>query len=679
MINHIDYINVKNRSGSHDLAPFQAIVGPNFSGKTAVADAIKIGLLGHHPDLGSTGAATMQLTSADSMAVALHTKDGVISRSWVRKGKSVKATNEGSINWEPSWLDARQFINASARERIRLVIQGKAGGADEAIAKLGIKAQGGKSFEELEEIAKAHDDAAKEARLEVKRWEGMLQGSAVIESEDDRPPKPDLGNATKAVLDAQDRLSLAKRDLEELQTRKAKHDEQLSKAKEFEGIDASDAKRSELVSQLREARTKEQERAKEQAKVEAEAVGLTTLISRRKAERLTQEELQAAYVEIAEAESIVVHDHYGALKAWQDALNELVIANAQLDHAKHELEKAQKQLDEFDSLECCPTCKASSPGWKETVRASLAETVAERMLNHGKMTDRRRTADKNEQQAKETYDIAMAKRKRREAAKALAERVKATEETFTAEIELAELQPALERARDTTWMDRVDELEQKIEEIDRCQRFLGSMVEAPPLIDIVAAERKFSEAKEALREADDKQEQAQAQAEAWMAWEARARNASQARQKLDEAAKRVEEETESAKMIRAAIKEATEALWGKISAVAARLSGVLKISLSMNATGEIGYWNGPTWVPFEAMSGSEKLVAATAIQIGLQHDEPQRIIIVDELSRMTWETKGAFADAITEAIQDGIIHQAIMIDHDEKFWKATACATIVIP
>ncbi len=69
LIKSISGANIKGRTFNHDLGALNLITGPNKRGKSAIADACRLVLLGYLPELGKTNADTFRLCSADKMEV----------------------------------------------------------------------------------------------------------------------------------------------------------------------------------------------------------------------------------------------------------------------------------------------------------------------------------------------------------------------------------------------------------------------------------------------------------------------------------------------------------------------------------------------------------------------------------------------------------------------------------
>lgn len=671
MIQRIEYSNVKDRTGGHDLGPITAIVGPNFSGKTAIADAIRIGLLGHHPELGNNAPATMQLTSRDSMTVTLKHEHGRTDRAWVRKGKTVKKTEAGVQDFEPSWLDAKGFIGASPKERIRLVVGGKAGGAEKAIERLGFSPSLVKTFDDLEGLAVVEDEKAKELRLEIKRWEGLLQGSAEIEAEAAAlPPAPDMDALRRATIEAQEVRAAMTSKTDALQRAVEaadRHDAQGSAHVKI--LATADARMKEIAAEKAEAEASEKERAAREQHLRIQISTINGFLQATK--DLAPDQLEAFKVEVEEAITLLPEDAKTLHTAWQQAQQADSRAAAAHTAATAAVEQKNKAKEAFDGLECCPTCRATAPGWKAAVLETLSHQLLDAIEAEREAATAHQKAHDAHREAKEAYDTAAAINRRIENLPSLQDALANHQKRAEQRAALGPIDDALQQLCTSHFEDRIAQLKEEQGDIQAAISWLERKP-VRPTPEQILAETDF---RDRAIEAYDAALQAQLAGgkieDQRREFEARASTAREARKRLDEAATKLETAVAKAKEIRRVVKEESDALWGKISDVAQEFSvDLLRHPLAMNPTGEIGYWNGPSWVPFEAMSGSEQLVASAAIQIGLQ--EPgHRIVMLDELSRMTQETKVAFVDKLEDAIKAGKLDQAILIDHDDYFWEET--------
>lgn len=120
MISKIEAQNIKGRSFFYnDLGPVNVILGDNWSGKTSVLSAIRLGLLGYDPALGKRPGDTVKLATGDEMKVNL-TLDGCkLSRTWkMSRGKcSRKDSVPDSWKFPSMLLDIGDWFALTAQQR----------------------------------------------------------------------------------------------------------------------------------------------------------------------------------------------------------------------------------------------------------------------------------------------------------------------------------------------------------------------------------------------------------------------------------------------------------------------------------------------------------------------------------------------------------------------------------
>src|SRR5438045_7546804 len=123
-ITHVSAVNVKAPSFQHELGAVNVIVGNNFSFKTAILEAIRLGLLGFVPGLPRTNQGIFSLSSGPSMSVQLRLSDGrKIEREFVRKGAAINRTDcvPPAFKVPDVLLDAGEYLRLSERERVKYV------------------------------------------------------------------------------------------------------------------------------------------------------------------------------------------------------------------------------------------------------------------------------------------------------------------------------------------------------------------------------------------------------------------------------------------------------------------------------------------------------------------------------------------------------------------------------
>ena len=90
----------------------------------------------------------------------------------------------------------------------------------------------------------------------------------------------------------------------------------------------------------------------------------------------------------------------------------------------------------------------------------------------------------------------------------------------------------------------------------------------------------------------------------------------------------------------------------------------LKPTLEMELVienGEIGFVKG-RFIPFVSLSGAQEVMAVAGLQLALAAESPTKLVIMDELGRLSPPTKQRLIDTLQELLQNGHIQQFIGCD-----------------
>jgi len=96
MIKKITLSGLKNQDTSYELGPVTVVYGENSTGKSAIRDAIYLGLLGEHPDLGKQNRALAEIKTGD-LKVSLETEHGPALFTLTEKSGKVSKTHETDV------------------------------------------------------------------------------------------------------------------------------------------------------------------------------------------------------------------------------------------------------------------------------------------------------------------------------------------------------------------------------------------------------------------------------------------------------------------------------------------------------------------------------------------------------------------------------------------------------
>ena len=123
-IKNIAARNVKGRSFDYALGPVTIFTGPNAAGKTAIAEAIRVGLTGQHAKLGKRDLTL--LAGGANMAIAVEFSDGKAStHEWTQKNGSWKYKGDLAVGLPvPGVLmDASAYFALTADERVKFIFR----------------------------------------------------------------------------------------------------------------------------------------------------------------------------------------------------------------------------------------------------------------------------------------------------------------------------------------------------------------------------------------------------------------------------------------------------------------------------------------------------------------------------------------------------------------------------
>jgi hypothetical protein len=113
--------NLKGASFDHALSPRVAIQGPNFSGKTAIFEAIRLALLGHIPEVGKLPKSTWELSSGDRMSVCVtFDNGGSITRVFQANKTPIVSQDEAGL-FDLPLLNAEHYFSLTDSERTSYV------------------------------------------------------------------------------------------------------------------------------------------------------------------------------------------------------------------------------------------------------------------------------------------------------------------------------------------------------------------------------------------------------------------------------------------------------------------------------------------------------------------------------------------------------------------------------
>lgn len=691
MITTLKLENLKGITARLDFGKATAIVGPNYSGKTAIADALRLALTGEHPELGKANAAIFKLCSATELLVEAHDDAGrKVTRTWTLKGKTVKALTAGDLELPPFLLDTQLFLKANAKERLRMVASGagdaEAKATERLAAELDLHA---KNFETMEGLAVGYEADAKDWKAVGKRFLGMLEGTTLVDAEKEAKARPDVAAAQAAALAAFDGVKQARQAVKVLGDRQRAGEEAMGKLKNIpEDVDTLIARIADLEEKRDQVEAKGADAVRRAGELATtiSTLGLQAQAITNQFPRATEPtETLAAEIDRLEAlEELSPDDAHKARTAASTARDAMVRATSAAAIAKGAKQQAEKRLAEFETLTCCPTCLAASPGWKDAVKAGLNKAAADAHA-HEMATEATKKA------AETAMDTDTAEANRIEAIVVQRQKLPTLQATLTAAMQWGDLirrkteaanlhEPlnetagasvkALTEIRNQLGVARL--ALQAAQGVEHLRAVVGDM---PTEEDHDHADRAVMDAEEMLEEANRWQVEAQAADREHAAAQERESNIREAREKADDAEAKAADAAAKAKTIRQIMQEEMASAFNAVATAAETFSTAVLGGKLVVEDGIMGRWIGAAFVPFDVLSGAEQVVATIALQVGLQGGR-NALVMIDEVSRVDVKRKVELAKVLVQSIENGTIDQAFVFDHDAAFWGTTGFETI---
>ena len=427
-INRIAAKNVKGRTFNHTLAPVTVFSGPNAAGKTAIADAIRVGLTGQHGKLGKRDVTL--LAGGASMSIAVEFSNGKSStHDWTHKAGSWKYKGDVAVGVPiPAvMLDASAYFTLTNDERIkfifRLIPADKVGlSVAEVVAALNrLPAPSARVVEArvaLEKevtsafvgvpLADALDKSValcKKAKADADAVAKQMTSSILAQAQMQATEGMTIARNVDGQLEAarQSVASLTTK-LAELRKEAAAAAAAQHRLDQLEDEVRAAQVAADLIGNLegdvagmRAALEAMPDGAWEAANAEVEAVQRDerskqaawreaterTERAAKQAERRTMltAELAALTPQIEDAKAkvtVAAQRMAEAAKATVEARGQVNLAAANIRFATADAEDSDRKLAESASHQTCPWCEASDPGWKDKVVGKLTALLDSR-------------------------------------------------------------------------------------------------------------------------------------------------------------------------------------------------------------------------------------------------------------------------------------------------------------
>ena len=601
MITKVEASNLKGYSFSYKLEPLTIIAGPNFSGKTAVLEAIRLALLGYIPEVGKRDSATMELASERSLSVSLSYSD--------RPEPTVRTWNEGkpSVSGERSeWKDlpllhAEHYFSLTDRERTQYVFERvKLPGftIEEILARLQNEPFG-------TDVTAQHEKARSEFIALLRRLVPADQDIQTWLASCVRSCKENYTKWNGRAKDTQG----ATRILTELKNREQ------SGAVPVEHIQKMITTGRNVIDELLQRRGSIL-RGREEREIAAAWV--------RKLQGWLDEDRRDWDHEISKRE-----EQIAKLKKSKPAKNLADLEKRQLALSE-EMAVARKQgeeiaqvLTELAEHDACPYCKSKARGWQTKVQEELVMQqviLGNSLFPLGEELVGVETSLEKERATQARYEADQEKASR-----------------LTLEVKKMRESRTMEKNHRARWTEERDGYAEKLKQS-----------QTEPLEDVDA---ELQKAQQAMREWETKLSEAQrlAQDLKRAAESELAHRHAQASLDVVKLFGRSIEETR-----RQMIEQVFGTLLKKANVIC---DGILPSPLAFH-NGTVGRWRDGRFIPHRTFSGVEKSLTYVAIAMALAGGGP---LLLDELGRMTEKIRRSVMDRIAIALREKLIAQAIVI------------------
>lgn len=662
-ITSIAAINIKGHSFRQTILPLTCISGDNATGKTAITDAIQIALLGYLPALGKKPSSTMALAPAGAKQMEVEAEFSTLTkirRTFTRTRTGAGVDHNGyQPAIAPAALTFAEFINAKPTERHEILssLMGQIDYAELAdrtkaeMAKLGLMDHitvkiDPQAEKPLDDAIAGIGEQGKELKQTVDQARKTLASMAMADEPSAIPrdqvekANADLAAANEAVGKAAQALDsldeIAQRAPSEPNQPCPTDDDHLHwvteksrTAKELAEVLAKQANRAELVA------------LREQLKADEAKLFLTAKDTPPVKPQDSQAETEAMLERIAKQ-----------LVETDEASARFADLNGQ---AKNQIQSIDRQLAQLDKGKC-PCCGSEGAALEEAMRNLTAAKETAAIAGSEVLVDFEKTFKKKRMLREEETRL-------RQNLKQIAA-WEASEEMLALKQRVETLETSLKGIPDPhdhqvkagiaeTTLAKIDEAREE------WQAYRAAKVPTPD--ELAAAREALKDAKESRAAAFEELSRIRAAGATHDAWLSD-RNRMIAMQ---------DEATKNEATLKATLQLRTFLQEEQRSAVAESMKPLIEtagIFLKGLVAGEmttdkhlVGITRDGNFLPLEVLSGMEMVAVSAACQAALASQGEIKLLLVDELARLTPKNQLQFFENCHTAIERGVIDQAILI------------------
>jgi hypothetical protein len=609
---------LKGITRDYTLSPFTYIHGQNRSNKTSIIDAIQVAILGYHPSLQKTAASTFELCSGQEMDVAVHFSDGnYVRRVYTKNTRGVSASVTPS-DYGPDLrlmpcLDHSLYFGKSEKERVQQVINLSQGSeADALVPKVmsALKMIKNKDHKEIDErvlAALLSEMPAHEEGMPIQLWLGSVLDWAKAKAKEERAraTKFESSQAIVSEANAIDSLDNAK-TIDELRF-------EISRARADENEEIVLNERA--MSEWRAYNEKYTARKEIEAKIKTSPAVEPVDALQREFDLLMQQNK-----DLDTERSLITTKGQAAMSVHASKTSAMSVHISKKAASLSEIKK-------LAGLDHCPTCKASSEGWRKHAERYYSAEATEADL---KIAELQAEAD-------------------------------------TAKSQADQLRPRLAQVKDAIGKNnaRITELQAVIRRSTEIETNLRrNIVEYNKFGNNYVDQKPQPPAEsDALRAARDEVAKIARQIQAIESQEHERRRIEQIAEIGAEARSAAEMSKRIADKIQEKQAEIVEDSFGPILEVANKLSSGVMPSPIAYYDGRVGRYVNPgsIFIPVNAFSGSELKLTQVAITVGLCRQAANKIAIIDEMGVFDEQSRTRITQNAIDLIETGVIDQIIMV------------------
>jgi DNA repair exonuclease SbcCD ATPase subunit len=625
MIKRIQIIGLRGKSFDLGLEPVTLIIGPNKSGKTTIADAMRWALLGYIPGMPAPPRGWAELVGNGTTEVSVMLEDHSGSAMYRSMRLEKGAVRLDTSRAQPTafmnvlTLDPGHFFGAPGPRRAQIVAEASAG--------------------EFDWKAQVSEALWRWKFGDYKRWQDWI-GQAIDGAKSERSQWADKKKTLGQTL----------RGLESI--REIVVEDDAGKTEEVAKCQQRLGGLQEQMKAVEEQIDKIQHPAQNTAQGALDAIrrALQEFLGRSHDEDTYTERLKDCEMKLDELKTAEEIDAR-TLAKWRSDLvklgNDVAIEESRILQLEQSLQTIEAKYAKLRKVKQCPTCGSTGKGLSEALKtAQKAETETQKAYLEAAERARERVKLKHEDCNERVNNAQAYLDKRAEA-----------------EIELANLK---DEARLIDLWKEHDRLVAELKNETAPQYDIDGLQERKYEIscEIEDAAEAAGVLQHALSELAYKRSQKRQLAEI----EAQLEAAEQAWEQSNNAAGELEK-----------LRERWTAM--SLEPVLSRLTifteGIFEQPLSMDGT-ELGRMVGSRWVPLTQFSGSEQAVAVAGMTCALQGSGEHSIVLADELSSFDDEHLAKFLKNVGQAVKAGVLEQFIGFSTPRKSLEKVAGKNVLV-